>query len=275
MGSLERAVRTIGVITNDRYGDFQRMIIQGLKNVFEAHTYAIVIDPIAEGGGTAPRGISLNVSRLSGLIVIANIVEDDFLRQVHITGKPMVLVSHQVPDMHIPAVMVDNREGIGRMVDFLVEACGSRQIVYIQGDLNQVDGQQRTAAFMESMQRHDLDIDPAYLIRGDFETSIAAKSLQAFLKQGLPFDAVAAADYRMAVEAAHILRDAKYAIPDAVRVVGFGDGQDAADAGLTTVGVDVVRLGERAAYQLIGQMDGMEILGTTLLSTSILRRDTA
>ena len=275
MGSLERAVRTIGVITNDRYGDFQRMIIQGLKNVFEAHTYAIVIDPIAETGGTSPRTISLNVARLSGLIVIANIVADDFLRQVHVTGKPMVLVSHQVPDTYIPAVMVDNREGIGRMVDFLVEDCGSRQIVYIQGDLNQVDGQQRTAAFIESMQRHDLNIDPTYFLRGDFETAIASESFKAFLAQKPSFDAVAAADYRMAVSAARILRETGYKIPDAVRVVGFGDGQDAAMAGLTTVGVDVVRLGERAAYQLIGQMDGMEILGTTLLSTSILRRDTA
>jgi DNA-binding LacI/PurR family transcriptional regulator len=72
-----------------------------------------------------------------------------------------------------------------------------------------------------------------------------------------------------------VLREMNYAIPEAVRVAGFGDGEDAAQARLTTVGVDVVRLGERAAYQLIGQMDGMEILGTTLLSTVIIRRDTA
>jgi DNA-binding LacI/PurR family transcriptional regulator len=274
MGSLERAVRTIGVITNDRYGDFQGTVIEGLKNVFEANTYALVIDPMAEHPSER-QPVSLNIPRLSGLIVIANIMPDDYLRQIHITGKPMVLVSHQVPDMHIPAVMVDNREGIGRMVDFLVKTCGSRKTVFIQGDLNQVDGQQRTTAFIQSMQRHDLEVDPAYLLHGNFDIDTAVDSLRAFLARGLPFDAVAAADYKMAIVATEILREKRVSIPDAVRVVGFGDGEDAADVGLTTVGVDVVRLGERAAYQLIGQMDGMEILGTTLLSTVIIRRDTA
>lgn len=274
MGSLERAIRTIGVITNDRYGDFQGTVIQGLKNVFEAHSYALVIDPMAEAPGEA-RPVSLNIPRLSGLIVIANIMPDDFLRQVHVTGKPMVLVSHQVADMHIPAVMIDNHEGIGRMVDFLVKTCGCRQPVFIQGDMQQVDGQQRTNAFLEAMQRHDLAVDPAYLLNGNFDTEVAMQSMQAFVAQGLPFDAVAAADYKMAAAAAQVLRDHHLSIPEAVRVVGFGDGEDAARVGLTTVGVDIVRLGERAAYQLIGQMDGMEILGTTLLSTVILRRSTA
>jgi len=274
MGSLEHAIRTIGVITNDRYGDFQGTVIKGLKNVFEAHSYALVIDPIAENSAE-PRPISLNIARLSGLIVIANVVPDEFLRQIHVTGKPMELVSQQVPDVHIPAVMVDNQEGFGRIFDFLVDACHCQRIAYIQGDLNQVDGRQRTTAFIESLQRHDLEITPPYLLRGDFETNIASQSLRAFLAQRLPFDAVAAADYRMAAKAIHTLREAGYVIPNAIRVVGFGDGPDAAQAGLTTVGVDIERLGERAAYQLIGQMDGMEILGTTLLSTAILRRDTA
>jgi DNA-binding LacI/PurR family transcriptional regulator len=55
--------------------------------------------------------------------------------------------------------------------------------------------------------------------------------------------------------------------------VGFGDGPEAADARLTTVGVDVEQIGKRAARQLIGQIEGLQIRGVTLLNTMIVERD--
>jgi DNA-binding LacI/PurR family transcriptional regulator len=58
-----------------------------------------------------------------------------------------------------------------------------------------------------------------------------------------------------------------------VAVVGFGDGPEAAQAGLTTVAADITELGRRAARQLIGQIEGLRIRGLTLLSTELIERE--
>jgi DNA-binding LacI/PurR family transcriptional regulator len=63
-------------------------------------------------------------------------------------------------------------------------------------------------------------------------------------------------------------------VPDEVQVAGFGDGVEAAEAGLTTVAADVVEQGRRGVRQLIGQMEGLRMRGVTVLNTSIVARAT-
>lgn len=71
-----------------------------------------------------------------------------------------------------------------------------------------------------------------------------------------------------------IIQAAGLRVPEDVAVVGFGDGPEAARAGLTTVAADVVELGRRGARQLIGQIEGLRIRGLTLLSTELVERAT-
>ena len=78
----------------------------------------------------------------------------------------------------------------------------------------------------------------------------------------------------MAEAAMNVIKASGQRIPDDVAVVGFGDGPEAAQAGLTTVAADVTELGRRAARQLIGQIEGLRIRGLTLLSTELIERAT-
>ena len=98
--------------------------------------------------------------------------------------------------------------------------------------------------------------------------------MREFLASGAAFDAVVASDYLMAEAAMHEIQMSGRRIPDEVAVVGFGDGPEAALAGITTVAADVTELGRRAARQLIGQINGLRIRGLTLLSTELIERDT-
>jgi DNA-binding LacI/PurR family transcriptional regulator len=61
-------------------------------------------------------------------------------------------------------------------------------------------------------------------------------------------------------------------VPEDVVVLGFGDGPEAEAAGVTTVAADVVELGRRGARQLVGQLEGMEVKGLTLLSMALVAR---
>jgi LacI family transcriptional regulator len=261
----------IGVITNDATNVFQRQVITGIKRVAQEKGYQVVVDSIApEQAGYATRPISLDLWSLSGVLVIANILSDTLLSDLYQSKKPLSLVSHRVANMPIPAVIPDNAGGINALVDYLVGVRGKKRIAFIQGDMTQNDGVERTNAFKKQLMRHNIHIDERLFLQGDFVPETAHQSMQEFLTQAIPFDAVAGADFLMAIEALRILREHGR---DDVCVVGFGDGPEAAQTGLTTVGVDVEQIGVRAARQLIGQIEGLPIRGVTLLSTNIVERE--
>lgn len=265
--------RRIGIITNDRRQVFQREVISGVQAIAQENHTAVLVDSIEEVRGR-PVPVSLPLYELDGIVVIANVLPDDALRELAAIGKPVTLVSHRVTGAMLPAIIQNNAYGIQRLVDHLVDDCGRRQIVYVQGDMTQHDGIQRDRYFHASMLRHDLIVPEEYCLHGEFYPSIAAQSLRDFLAKGLPFDGLLAADHLMALRLIDVLRDAGLRIPEDVCLVGFGDGADAEIAGLTTVGVDVVELGRRAGRQLFAQMNGQAIAGVTWLNNQLIERST-
>jgi DNA-binding LacI/PurR family transcriptional regulator len=259
----------IGVITNDETNIFQSQVIAGIRAVADKRGYAVAVDSIAQDP-LHPKPISLDMNALSGVLVIANVLSNDALRELYNSGKPLSLVSHRVRYTPIPAVIPDNSGGITALADYLVVNRGRRRIVFIQGDMNQNDGMERNIAFRRQLMRHNIQLDERLFLRGDFIPKVAEASMREFLTRNIPFDAVAGADFLMAIAAMRVLQEAN--LPD-IAVVGFGDGVEASQAGLTTVGVDVEQIGSRAARQLIGQIEGLKISGVTLLSTTIVERE--
>jgi len=265
-------MKTIGLITNNDQGVFQRAIIEGVRQIAAEHDYAIEVDVLAVDLHRKIRAISLNIDELSGILVVADVLPRDTLIKLYQTGKPVSLVSHHVPDLPIPAVISNNTEGITRLIRYLINDCGRSRFVYISGEPTQRDSLEREAAFKQELIRHNLE--DAQFLRGDFEPNIAANSMRDVLHTGITFDAVVAADYLMAVASLNVLRDAGFRVPEDISVVGFGDGAEAEQAGLTTVAANVVEQGRRAARQLLGQIKGLHIQGLTVLSTELIIRRT-
>lgn len=270
MTTLKRP--TLGVITNDQNGVFQRTVIQGIRQVADLHSFDVLIDSLADDG-TAPQPVSLEVASLAGLVVISNAVPDDQIRAYQSTSIPLSLVSHQIPGTTIPAVVTDNGQGMARLMRHLVEACGRRRIVFIRGIADQSDSAERETAFGREVMRYELDLPAEFVLDGAFDPAVAAQSLRTLVAQRRDFDAVVAADYMMGVAALDVLKEAGFDVPGAVSVVGYGDGAEAESAGLTVVAADVAEQGRRGARQLMGQMRGLTMRGVTVLSTHLMARD--
>jgi len=264
---------TLGIVTNNRHHVFQRNIIAGVEEVAGQRGCDVVVDSIAENP-RHPRPVSLDIPALAGVLVISNVLSDDFLRDLYHTGKPLSLISHRVPDAPIPAVIPDNREGIAKLVQYVVEECGRTRIVFIRGDTRQNDAVQRERTFRQEALRYTLQVNEAFMLDGEFIPEVAAASMSRLLQSRADFDAVLASDYLMGVAAVEVLRSAGRRVPEDVSVVGFGDGQEAEAAGLTTVAAHEVELGRRGARQLIGQIEGLRIQGVTMLSTELVERAT-
>lgn len=263
----------IGVITNNQHEVFQQAVIRGVEEAAATRGYRVVIDSIAEDPAR-PRPIALDLQAMTGILVIANIMLDEHLRELHEAGRPMTLISHQVAGLPIPAVITDNQRGMGLLTRTLIEQCGCRRLVYIRGDMRQIDAVERDQAVERELMRAHLRIDPALVLEGQFEPALSGRLMAELLTRRRDFDGVLAADYQMALAALRALQHAGLRVPEQVQVAGFGDGIEAAEAGLTTVAADVVEQGRRGVRQLIGQMEGLRMRGVTVLNTSIIARAT-
>lgn len=260
----------ICVITNDPDAVFQRHVINGIREQMQEHAFEIHVE-------VSEKQKPVQASRIhdaAGVIIVATALDNTALAALHHAGKPVTLVSHTVSGLPVPAVMPGNAEGIARLVDYLVLECGCKHFVFIRGDMQQLDGQQRDEAFRLSLIRHNLTLLDTHVLTGDFIPPLAASALAAFLQKQLKFDAVIAADYLMACAALDVLRAHGKRVPHDICVAGFGDGPEAETAGLTTVAADVVELGRRAARQLLAQVNGLPIQGITWLNTDVIKRHT-
>jgi len=274
---VKRAAGTIAVLVNNLEGVFQLSVLQGAEEVAAANGFGLAAHPLV--GLRSPDAVRAEVaeaiSGASGVLVLANAVADDDLAVVAESGLPVTLISHRTQHLELPTMMFDNHQGVALLMQHVVEACGRRLPVFVGGDTSQLDGQERESAFRDEAVRHGLTVPPENYLRGEFTPRLAADALAAFLAGGGQCDAVIAADYLMAIEAQAVVLAAGLRVPDDLAVVGFGDGPEAEAAGVTTVAADVVELGRRAARQLMAQLSGQPLVGSTLLSTHLVRRSSS
>lgn len=264
---------SVGLYTNDSSGVFQRSVIRGAVEVVERSGLNVRVVEVGELVSEGAGALEL-VAGTRGSLIVTNVFDAEALRALVAARHPLTLVSHRARGLHVPTVMHDNRQGMRQLVEHVV-ALGRERFVYVGGRSDQLDGRERERFFREELMRHSLDVPAGHVVAGDFDPDVAARSLRRVLeREGLTFDAVIAADYLMAIAAITTLRDAGVAVPKEVSVVGFGDGPEAAAAGLTVVSADVVELGRRGARQLLAQVGGEPLRGYTVIRAGLIVRST-
>lgn len=260
---------TVTVVANTSTGVFQSAVIRGAREWLSPRGGQLEVVELP----TPPRTAAEVRLGGRGAIVLANALTDAVLAELLDSGATLTLVSHVAPGLGLPSVRHDNRHGMSRIAELLVER-GAQAPVLVRGNPEQLDGREREHYLRLELLRRGLELTDDRILAGGFEPQVAASSIAALLDSGAPFDAVVGADYLMAVEVLALLRARGVAVPEAVSVVGFGDGPEAEAVGLTTVAADVVELGRRAARQLLAQLDNGRMRGHTLLSTRLVPRST-
>lgn len=260
----------LAILTNNRQEVFQYAVIAGVQEVADQRGFSVTVAEIPQPLDDIAR-LPLKPQAFAGILAISNVLPAEMLETLSRTGMPLTLVSH-CTGSSLPSITHDNQQGMALLMEHLVTVCERSKLAFICGDSKQNDGLQREAAFRQEAMRYALDIPESHFLPGDFEPNKAANSLKAFLATSPDIDGIVSADYLMGIAALEILSRTGHTVPADVAVVGFGDGPEADEAGLTTVAADVVELGRRAARQLIGQLGGLSIRGQTLLSTQLVRR---
>ncbi len=169
----------------------------------------------------------------------------------------------------------DNSEGMRAVVRHLIEEHGYKRIAFICGIPGQVDAEQRFQAYKDELKAHDLRYDEGLVVDGDYTAESGRDAVYTLLdERKLRFQAVVAANDRMAFGALEALQQRSIRVPDDVAVTGFDDLREAQATGvpLTTVRQSFYTAGKHALETLIKKINGDTVPRTVVTPTQLLVR---
>ena len=237
----------IGVVLPDLHGEFFSEIVRGMDREASRRGYLLLLSNLHAGGQQAANALKAMRGRVDGLIVMAPHLSAEELSDALPKGLPSILINTRADADEHPSIHLDNAAGVRAVVDHLA-SIGRTRLVHITGPADNVDAQEREAAFRAAAAAHGVD---GRVVAGDFETESGEAAVRKLLADGTEFDAIFAANDNMAIGALESLRAAGKRVPEDVAVIGFDDIPLARHMGVATVRVRIAELGERALQRLV------------------------
>jgi len=210
----------------------------------------------------------------AGVIVAAASTHDPNPRDVHDAGYPVVVVGRLPRSSDVASVGIDDIGGAKAVIGHLIETHGARRIGHISGPLDHQSSIDKRDGYVAALADAGLSIDPRLFFEGNYEEA-SGREAALFLRPHLqPGDAMFFANDQMAMGAIEEWRRAGVRVPEDVRVVSYDNHPMSRHASppLTTVGADMVGVGETALKQLNRLIRGETNLAPIEFPTNLIVR---
>ena len=212
---------------------------------------------------------------ISGFIVIIDATSQNYLESLQAAGKPVVVVSHEYPDLDCPVVLPDNVSGIREAVSHLIDH-GHKRIAFT-GYLGAHDIATRHLAYRETLLAHGIEPDPAlcFDVVDNVEPG-GEQAAQMLLDAGMPCTAVVAGTDANAIGLIREITAAGYSMPEQLAIVGFDDMEESTYSipSLSSVKQPFAKLGTTAFDLLAAQLRGEKVAnGRHYVNTSFIVRE--
>ena len=269
---------TIGVLIPDITNPIFPPILRGIEDRLDEAGYTSLIvntdnDPERESIYVE----AMRARQVDGFISATARLDRELL--VELAGTPLVLVNRSLEDGSVPAVTVDDRQGIGLAVAHVV-ALGHQRIGHIAGPQDLSTGHRRHLGFVEAMRAAGL-VAPADHVgfTEQFTEEEGARACAALLDAAPHLTAIVAANDLHALGCYDTLEQRGLACPDDISIVGFNDMPfvDRLRPPLTSVRIPQREIGKVAADLLLEQLSSGELSAseTLLEATLVVRGSTA
>ena len=255
--------RSVGLIVPDIADPFCPLLIRGIEDALRRRGYGLFLcDSDHDIRKEEEHVRMLLEKRVDGVILTSTISDCDC--QLDLLDKrsvPYVLLDRSIEVRPSGAgVFVDNRKGAQLATKLLLNG-SERRLLFINGPVDLSVSKLRKAGVEDACRERG--IDPASILCGNGDYSVASgeRVTAAFLGasgEEPPFDAVFAANDRMAIGSMRSLKMRGIRIPGEVEIVGFDDVEVArlVEPPLTTVAQPAFAMGRKCAELLLRLIDG-------------------
>jgi len=255
---------------------FYNNIIAGVEQQLIACQYFFQFHSVERKNEQLNR-LNLNFPDLAGVIDVGG-YHDHLSEKLHEMGVPMVLVDHHIPTADIPAVLIDNYDGVVQACKYLYDL-GHSRIAFIAGDPVEITAQERLFGYKQSVELFGFDADPKLVEYCGGRLDEAHQAMNRILARGMKPTAVLAHNDVTAIGAMDALKQVGFRIPEDISVVGFDDIRLSHEVvpSLTTIHVPKKKMGITAVRRLLKKIKGKEdpYIKVILPTTLVIRNSTA
>jgi LacI family transcriptional regulator len=269
-----RKTNTIGLVLPEMSDIFFFQLIHGIQQIVTHNQYDLLLYSTTNSDDLSVLNLPLGKHNTDGLIVFTDSLNETALRRLYAVHFPLVLLLHTPPDdLHIPAVVFENKDGAFQMVTHLVN-CGHKRIAFLAGATGNEDSYWREKGYCEALAAHNIPYDPGLWATAGFDDETAFAIVTQWIREGKSLDAIFAADDVSARGAIRAIQAAGKRVPEDIAVGGFDDAllSQHIDPPLTTVRAPIEEAGRIAATQLLRLIHEEPADPLTLLPTKLVIR---
>ncbi|MGA0369819.1 MAG: LacI family DNA-binding transcriptional regulator [Kiritimatiellia bacterium] len=235
-------------------------IISGIYQEANQSGYKILLDIAQEKfiGDKEYLNILRN-RRADGMVYIASTIEDRFLLEFEDQPYPLMLVNHYFPDTSLNFLSVDYKKAARLAAGHLLDL-GHRHIGLIVGT-NTFTGLDFRDTFLEICERRGIEKKDLPWCGGkDWDEQEGYEMAKKLLSRHPDLTAIMAGNDRMAIGAIRYLSNQGLRVPQDVSVMGMDDIPSAryTTPGLSTLHMDLFRMGELSCRHLLNLLEGKE-----------------
>ncbi len=265
----------IGVISPDLSEGYTSSLLAGIEQFLLETEYQFFIASHHWSETRIQRTAQLFAERsVEGIIMVNTPYEFEI-------NLPTVQIGRQIVEPSGTLLTIDNHLGVLRAMRHLVDL-GHHRIAFIRGHKDSVDSEDRSDAVLAAAQQLSVSIDPSLIVQLErldvFSLSAmeeGARCAEQLMHRRGEFTALMAFNDMSAIGAITRLRDAGWAIPSEVSVVGFDDVLEARISypALTTIQQPLRSMGETAASELISAITHGYHRQTIVFNPELIIRD--
>ena len=269
---ITNRTNTLGALLPDLHGEFFSEVIHGIDLAARERGFHLLVSRTSSSAEELTAALRSMRGRVEGLIIMAPDLEAGALRQV--TGAArVVLLGPARPVAGLGTISIANVEGARSIVRHLI-GLGHRLIATISGPEHNTDARERLEGYRAALEEAGLASAPEIELSGDFTEHSGYDAATKLLRVSPRPTAVFVANDYMAVGALGAFHDAGVRVPGELALAGFDDIPLARylTPPLTTVHVDMLKLGKRAVERLLDPLPATgvgkgihELLHTTLV----------
>jgi len=220
-----RRSNTIGVVIPKIAHFFFGSVVEHIYNIAQTKNYEIILTVSQESAEKERRHIqTLMAMKVDGIIIsisqeTKNLEIFDLVRRRDV---PIVFID-RIPDLpNINSVAVDDEGGAFKAIEHAINL-GYTRIGHFAGTSFINIGRERYNGFKRAMEKHNIEINPDWVIEGGFgEDSGYNHFMKLYKENNLP-DLIFAATYPIALGVYMAANEVGIKIPDDVDIICFGN----------------------------------------------------
>ncbi|MBN2536086.1 MAG: substrate-binding domain-containing protein [Spirochaetales bacterium] len=176
-----------------------------------------------------------------------------------VLSYPTINISFDIAG--IPSIFIDNYTGMYDICNHLIEHHHCKRLAFIRGPEQHSEADDRYRAYQDVLHQHNLDVEPALIITGDFSKTGGLQCTRILLdERRVQFDALVCSNDLMAFGAMLELEKRNRDIPGEIKVTGFDNLAECLNqkAPLTTVSQPFKEMGKAATRMLLDMIRGKQ-----------------